>query len=425
MLISLDGPRRFWFSALVLSLLSVYLFLAGKEFLASIFAAHPNPTSLARAMRFSPGNAEYRNRLGRYFLFDVSDAQSSLDPLRAAVALNPHQASYWFDLAAAYQLLGDSSGQQQALERAVEVEPTAPNVAWQAANFFLVQGDIDRALREFRVVIENDPYLPGPALETCWRVRPDTDALLRDVVPARVDSLLAFLALLTNKHETGGSLKAWDRLIQLHQKFETHYLLDFVRYLLLARRPDAALNIWEQSAAILGLSSYLPSPDNLIINGDFSLAVLNGGFDWSYTKQVGVQLLLDPSNFREGHRSLSVTFDGAGISDAGIRQFVPVHGSTAYEFNTYYKSADFQGAGGPQIVLRDAYTGQVLFSSDPMTDGDFWKAVHAQFTTPPSTSLLILNLERTPAGSPIRGKLWLDDFQLFPAETQEEPKDHS
>jgi hypothetical protein len=31
-----------------------------------------------------------------------------------------------------------------------------------------------------------------------------------------------------------------------------------------------------------------------------------------------------------------------------------------------------------------------------------------------TTTLLVLNIERFPAGSPIRGKLWLGDFELAP-----------
>ncbi len=406
-------------------MLAGYLFLSAREFLASIFAGRPDPTSLARAIRLSPGNADYRNRLGRYFYLSNADPQSSLEPLRSAVQINPHQARYWLDLGGAFQLLGDLDGQRESIEHALAVEPTDPHVAWEAANLFVVQGDIDRALREFRVVIENDPYLPGAALETCWRVRPDAGALLQEVVPSRPDSLLRFLTLLMTKQQTDGSLKVWDRLLQLHEKFEAQYLFDYVRYLILARRPDAALSAWQQAAALLGLSSYLPNSDNLIVNGDFSLDVLNGGFDWTYQKRSGVRLLLDPSDFRQGHRSLSVTFEGPGISDAGIHQFVNVRGGTAYEFTAYYKSTEFQGAGGPQIVLRDAYTGQVFFASDPMVDGDFWKAVHAQFTTPPSTNLLIVNIERTPAGSPLRGKIWLDDFQLNPAESDDDSRNHS
>jgi hypothetical protein len=298
----------------------------------------------------------------------------------------------------------------------LQAEPTAPDVAWEAANFFLIDGEIDRALREFHVVIENDISLVDAALRAAWRVRPDADIMLREVVPARTDSLYSFLNLLISKQETEGAIKTWEQLTQLHKKFENRYLYDYVRYLIGVRRPDAAMSAWEESADTLGLLAYLPTEDNLVVNGDFSLDILNGGFDWTYVNRTGVRPVLDPSDFREGHRSLSLTFEGPGINDAGIQQLIPVHSATTYDFSAYYKSADFQGAGGPQIVLRDAYTGMPLFASDPLNDSDFWKEVHSKVTTPNSTTLLVLAIERFPAGSPIRGKLWLDDFELSPAD---------
>jgi tetratricopeptide (TPR) repeat protein len=419
MAIPLSNRRRWQFAFGVGLLGGVYVLLTGTEFAASVFASRAELPKLERAVWLSPGNADYRHRLGRYLAFVGGDSQSAIPSLQAAVDLNPHDAGYWFDLAAAYQVTGDNAGQRGALDRALQAEPTAPRVAWEAANFFLIDGDIDRALREFHVVVENDNELADAALRACWHVRPDTDTLLRDVVPARTDSLLSFLTLLTSKRETEGALKTWDRLTQLHEKFPNQQLFDFVRYLIGVRRPDAALSVWEHSADVLGLSAYLPTEDNLVVNGDFSLDILNGGFDWTYVNRIGVRPLLDPSDFREGHRSLSLTFLGPGVSDAGIQQLIPVHGATTYNFAAYYKSLDFEGAGGPQIVLRDAYTGAPLYASDPLKDAEFWKEVHSKVTTPDSTTLLLLAIERFPSGSPIRGKLWLDDFELAPESPSE------
>jgi tetratricopeptide (TPR) repeat protein len=420
MVILLAGRKRWLFAGSAL-LTVAYLLLVAREFAASHYAFRTDLPSLERAVHFAPGNAEYRHRLARYFAFVAASPQTALENYQAATQLNPHQARYWFDLAAAYQVAGNPAGQREALEHALQAEPTAPDVAWEAANFFLIQGDTDRALRELRVVIENDSSLAPIALQTCWRVRPDADALLRDVVPHRTYSLIAFLSLLQVKQETESAIKVWNQLVQVHQKFETRYLFDYVRYLVQARRPDAAAAAWEQAASVLNLPAYLPTPDNLIVNGGFSLDVLNGGFDWTYQTQPGVSLLLDASDFREGQRSLSITFEGPGISDAGIRQWIPVRGATAYDFTAYYKSSAYEGAGGPQIVLRDFYTGQPVFTSDPLNDADFWKAVHSSFTTPASTTLLVLKIERIPAGSPIRGKLWLDDFQLSPESSEARP----
>lgn len=414
MAIALSNRRRWQLAVGLVPVAVIYLFLAGTEFAASVFASRAELPSLQRAVRLSPGNAAYRHLLGRYFALVAGDPQSAIDSLRSAVALNPHDAHYWFDLAGADQVTGDLAGQRTALERALQAEPTAPDVAWEAANFFLVDGDIDRALREFHVVIANDDSLANDALRTCWRVRPDADALLREVVPARPDSLISFIGLLRNKQETDAAIKTWDRLAQLREKFQNRYLYDQVRYLIEVHRPDAAMSAWEQTADTLGLSAYLPSEDNLVVNGDFSLDVLNGGFDWTYVDQPEVQKVLDPSEFHEGHRSLSLTFEGAGIRDAGISQLIPVHGATTYVFSVHYKSKEFQGAGGPEIVLRDAYTGVPLYASDPLKDADFWKEVHSKVTTPDSTNLLVLAIERFPAGAAIKGKLWLDDFQLSP-----------
>jgi len=50
---------------------------------------------------------------------------------------------------------------------------------------------------------------------------------------------------------------------------------------------------------------------------------------------------------------------------------------------------------------------------------------HLKVTTPNSTTLLLLSIERFPAGSPIRGKLWLDDFELSPETSSDDSPDDS
>jgi tetratricopeptide (TPR) repeat protein len=340
------------------------------------------------------------------------DPAGAVEPYRAAVQLNPHSARYWFDLAGAYQILGDIGGQTSALERAVEADPTTPDVAWEAANLYLVQGENEKALREFRVVLGNDPSLAGPAIQLCWRIQPDVDVLLRDVVPARVDAYLAFLSFLMAKQETAGTAKVWSAMMQVRQPFERRNVFEYFRYLIAHKDVDQAALVWRQAAARFGLSAYLPSPINLIVNGNFGLDVLNGGFDWQYQKQQSVALSLDQSDFHGGRRSLSIAFDGPGVVDAGIAQMIPVQPSTAYVFSAYYKNGEIQGAGGAHFMIEDMYDQTVYYDSDELKEAGFWKSVNGEFTTGPECKLLILHVRRLPAGSPIRGKLWIDDFHL-------------
>ena len=125
-------------------------------------------------------------------------------------------------------------------------------------------------------------------------------------------------------------------------------------------------------------------------------------------------LTLDPTEHHGGgNRSLLITFDGSGIIDAGIYQFIAVQPSTLYQFSAYYKNGELEGAGGPHISIQDVVTQAVLYESDELKEaGESWKPVTGEFTTPDDCRLLVLRVRRLPEGSPIRGKLWVDDFHL-------------
>src|SRR5207247_2397628 len=72
---------------------------------------------------------------------------------------------------------------------------------WEAANLYLVQGENEKALREFRIVLDNDNSLTAAAVQFCWRIEPDIDVLLNDVIPPRSEAYLALLDLLAAKQQ--------------------------------------------------------------------------------------------------------------------------------------------------------------------------------------------------------------------------------
>jgi Carbohydrate binding domain len=139
---------------------------------------------------------------------------------------------------------------------------------------------------------------------------------------------------------------------------------------------------------------------------------LNGGFEWVHRKTPGVSLALDPNEAHSSSRSLSITFDGPGIYDAGISQIIAVEPKTRYEFSAFYKAEDMEGAGGVEFAIQDAYQQTNFLMSEDLRDADFWKKTGGSFTTGADTELVILRLIRVPSGSPIRGKLWIDGLQL-------------
>ena|SRR5579864_790044 len=414
MQLELRSPAKKW--AVLVALFSVtaaYVVLSAAQFLVSSFADIPDPVWLKRAVWLDPGDAEHRYRLGRYELLASQSPQDALPWLQSAAKLNPHAGRYWIDLALAQQSIGDLDSEKRSLENALAVDPRTPELAWDAANLYLAQGATEDAMKQFHVVLQNDPELTWPAIRTCWRIRPDIGYLLDDVIPPGVYP--AMLEFLVAKNETAAAAKVWAQIFSSQQPVERQDLFGYVKYLVLHREVAQAARVWQEAAGMASLQAYEPSSANLLVNGDFSLDMLNGGFDWVHQKIDGVSLALDPSEAHSSSRSLRITFDGPGIRDAGISQVVAVEPNTSYEFSAFYKAQDMEGAGAMQFAIQDAYKETSFLMSEDLRDADFWKKTGGAFTTGPDTELVMVRILRVPSGSPIRGKLWIDGLQLVPS----------
>ena len=405
--------RRFSFAAACFVVVALYLQFTLRAFLAAHLAATPNLSNLNRAIRLEPSNAEYRELLGRNLALSGASLDEAISDYRTAIHLDPYEARYWLDLAGAYEVAGRTSEQGESVEHAVEADPTTPHVAWEAANFFLVQGDQERALRYFRVVLANDPEAVDLALQLCWRATGDANRILDQALPRRPDLYLSFLRLLISKQEVAAAENVWNHLIALNQEFSTKLAFPYFRLLIAKQEVAAAQTAWQQLAGVdHSLQPYLPSRENLIVNGGFEENVLNGGFDWWYESNAHAALAIDTSEFYSGTRSLSVTFDGLNPADAGILQFVVVKPNTGYEFSAQSRTEDIQSASGPRFSIVDAYTNASYVLTDDLLDTNPWHEQHARFQTGPSTNLVLLRIVRQPGVPLIRGKLWIDDLRL-------------
>ena len=414
MLIELRSPlRKFSFAGACFVLVGLYLHLALRAYLASHLAATPDLSNLNKAIRLEPSNAEYRELLGLSLALSGANLDDAIADYRTAVHLNPYVARYWLDLAGAYQMAGNTSEQERSVEQAVEADPTTPHVAWEAANFFLLQGDQERALRNFRVVLANDPEAVDFALQLCWRATGDANQILDVALPRRPDLYLSFLRLLIYKQQIAAAKNVWDRLIGLNQAFSTQLAFPYFRFLIAQEEVAAAQTAWQQLAALdRSLQPYLPSRENLIVNGGFEENLLNGGFDWWYGSEPHVILAIDTSEFHNGTRSLSVTFDGQSASEAGIFQFIPVKPNTDYEFSAECRTEELETASGPRFAITDAYNNTSYVLTDDVMGSNPWRLQQARFHTAPNTNLVLLKIVRQPAGPLIRGKLWIDDLRL-------------
>ncbi len=424
MRIELRSPlRRFGFAGACLIVIGSYLVFAGRAYFAAHLAAKSDLPNIQRAIGLEPSNAEYPALLGGFLILSGGSPEGAIADFRKAVDLNPYDAHYWLDLAGVYQVAGRSDEQIQSVEQAVKADPTTPNVAWVAANLFLVQGNLGKALSYFRTVLANDPDSVDAALRLCWRATGDTDQIFDQALPRRTDIYLRFLSLLVSKQEVVPAENAWDHLIGLHQTFPTKTALPYFGLLIAKQEVAAAKTAWQQLAQINEeLQPYLPSRQNLMVNGGFEENLLNGGFDWWYELNPHVALAIDTDQFYSGTRSLSVTFDGRNSPDAGIAQFIPVKPDTDYEFSAESKTQDIDSASGPRFAITDPYTNESYVLTDDLLGTNPWHKQQARFHTSPRANLLFLKVIRQPAAPLIRGKLWIDDVRLV--ETSEQGVEH-
>jgi tetratricopeptide (TPR) repeat protein len=382
---------------------------------ADLLAGHASESSLRWATRLAPGNAAYHSQLGRYLQVTNGDLTRALGEYHKATNLDPQDSTAWFDIARVEQVLGDSAEQGRALQRAVRAAPKKPDVAWEAGNFFLVRGDRDAAMREFRVVMENDDIATAAVLDLIWRVQPDAGELLDHVIPAKTQTYSEFLGDLVNKKENDAAAKVWAALIGLQQPFSQRTGLGYIEYLLSQRMAEPARDAWQDMAPLCGLTAYLHGPDtpgqNLIVNPRFDLDVLNAGFDWHYFEQSSVKITLD-NTAPGGPHGIMVSFLGPGFTETGLFQEVAVTPNAEYQFSIHFKTDELEGAGGPAFVVRDEMTGTVYLTTEALKNPGSWREVAGHFQTGPDTKLVSVRMVRIPAGNAMRGHLWMDEVQL-------------
>jgi tetratricopeptide (TPR) repeat protein len=420
MRIELRSPlRRFGFAGACLIVIGSYVVFAGRAYLAAHLASKSDLPNIQRAIALEPSNAEYPALLGGLLVLSGGSPDGAISDFQKAVHLNPYEARYWLALADVYQVAGHIDEQAQSVEQAVRADPTTPNVAWAAANFFLVMGNLGKALPHLRTVLANDPDSVDNALRLCWRASGDTNQIFDQALPRRSDIYLRFLNLLVSKQELVPAESTWDHLIGLQQTFPPKLAFPYFRLLIGKQEIAEATRAWQQLAQIdQEMQPYLPSRGNLIVNGGFEENLLNGGFDWWYEPNPHAALALDTDQFYGGTRSLSVTFDGRNTPEVGIIQFIPVKPDTDYEFSAESRTQDIDSASGPRFVIADAYTNSSYVLTDDLLGTTPWHKQRARFRTAPTTNLLFLKVIRQPPAPLIRGKLWIDDVRLVETSDQ-------
>lgn len=393
--------------------LSIYIDRVVRVYLAQRYANSSQADNLQRAIHLMPEDAEFPDLLGLLLSAPDQDINGAIANLRKAVSLNPTVGQYWINLASAYQLIGNVEKQNESWNSALQAEPGNPEVAAQAAPFFLASGNTARALPLFRQALLQNPESAKAILPLCWRQTRDTHLLLTQVIPNRPELQLVFLRLLTEQGETDAAGQVWQTIVDSHTSFSPELSFFYFDYLLKRHEVATLVRAWRELAVLSpSLQAYVPN-ENLIVNAGFEQSLLNSGLDWRYQLADHITAGIDERVAHSGAHSLSLSYDGNPAYDAGWTEFVPVRSNADYDFSAWVKSEQVTSSSGPRIAIVDAYDGTSLLLTDDVLDTHPWQEIKGTFHVPTDTELLAVKIIRAPADTRIRGRIWVDDMRLM------------
>lgn len=403
--------RSFVFAVCIVGAMG-YIWFAAKAYRAQRFADKLDQPSIKKAVELAPQNATYHEQLCRSMIFVSQEAERAVDECKRASELNPYGSAIWLDLAQAYYSAGNNPQAHAAIQKALAVDPTTPDTAWSAANFFLIQGDIPGALHQFAIVLREDPSLAPSVLNICWQSLHDLDRI-QGILPPKPEVYLVFIKLLLATDDFSSAHQMWSALMQTKVAFDYHLSLFYIDGLLKAHAVGQADEAWKQILfRSQALQAYQQS-NNLIMDGTFTREILNSGFDWRYNPAPQVIVTLDNTEFHSADRSLKLVYSESG-GDAGIFQYIAVQPSTHYRLSAWVKSEDIETANGPVLTILDGYSKAVYGSTEETTGTTSWHRLETEFEAGPEMNLIILAIQRHPGETRIQGKFWVDDIKLEP-----------
>ena len=382
-----------------------------------------SPQALQGAIRWDPYNAQYYDALAtlRHFYADNENPNEQVRLYERATSLSPQNAQYWADLGTAYDWAGNRDDALRALEHGRNLFPNSPEINWRLANFYVRSGETEEGLSTLRKVLLGGGVPRQDVFALAESVAPDRETILKDMMPPQASILLDYLNYQAIAGDMPAAEQVWGRLLALKLPFELPECFPYLDALIQKRETEALAGAWSalgerfpEKVGKLIVSS------NMLTNGNFESAILNGGLDWRVVPVEGATVSLDsPAKF--AGRSVRIEFDGTRNLDYGhLFQYVLVQPNTRYRFSGFMRTLGITTDSGPRFQLFDAYNpGRGLKETENLVGTSGWAEQQIAFKTPPDTRLLVVRIARPASGkfdNKIAGTLWIAQLRLAPEE---------
>jgi tetratricopeptide (TPR) repeat protein len=429
---SIEWRLRSWStSSLLLLVIGLpSLLIAGAALrmgIASTLGESGSITDLRRALRVDPTNAELHRRLGMYdmYLADPPNAGEALAHLHRATELSPRAALYWSNLGSACESSGDNACADAAFERLLALDAMMPRYRWVVANYELRAGRPERAMEQFRRLLElsSDREYAERTFEVCLRALGDPETIFTNILAGRKDPALKleFVDYLSEHDRLDDAHKVWVQTAASSGPFPFSLAKDYLARLLIQNRYQQALSVW-QDLERLGIVTRPKGddPSDLVFNGGFEAQPMNAGFDWHFAELPFLSLdLADPNAYR-GARCLRVDFTvKRNELYQPVYQFLHVVPGEHYQLTAYVRSDNITSDTGPELRVFDpAHPENLDVSTETTVGTTAWHPISLTFQPGPDTAFVMLAVRRARSRSfptEISGTFWVDAISVKPA----------
>jgi Tetratricopeptide repeat len=410
------------------------MYLAVRQGIAAWYFRKSTPQAIQTAIKWDPGNPEYYDALATItHLYAAGGNPNEVVRLcEKATELSPYNAFYWADLASAYEWTGRKNDALRAFTRARALFPNSPEINWKIANFYVRTGKISDALQSLKKVLLEDPSKGRQVFSLATNATLDTQQLLQEMLPPSASILLEYLDFQVENNRMEPAAETWATLLKIESPFDPSRTVPYLDALIQHKDVDRLTDAWT------ALSVRFPqeigarqSRPNLIINGNFNFAPLNGGLDWRIMPVPGATASVDASTAFDGSKSLRINFDGTqNLEYAHVLQYVPVTPNTSYKFSAYTRAQEITTDSGPRFLLQDAYDPAELvdvsskaanparfsISTENVTGTSDWSPRQLEFKTPGNTRLLIVRVARPTShkfDNKLAGTVWIARVSLL------------
>jgi tetratricopeptide (TPR) repeat protein len=424
--LSLTPSRRLQALAASACLAAVLCWFAAVNWIADHRIHSDRRDVIERGAKLEPGNADGWDRLGRTLQWDLADSDPSeaVSAYQKAVNDNPRWAPYWMDLASGYEAAGDPARAREALDRAREVAPVLPEVAWNYGNFLLRQQDFALGYAEIRHSVQYDPSLLPLAISRAWRSTRDVDQLMTQVLPHTLDAYLQALDFFSSNRQADSALKVWPYLLKLGQPLPIARTFPFFEDLIQEDRGAEARQAWLQAVAAAGLPNGYTVAGSQVWDGRFNQPFADGGLGWRWNAPLSAAIDFDSAPNGLSGRAVRLDFGGGSNLELDEPvQFVPVEPDRTYHFHALLRTEAITTESGMRFRLSDPHHPQLLdVTTENLTGTNRTKAVDVEVTTSPNTHFLTIRLFRAQSrlfDNKLSGIAWIADVSLVAAEASQ------